>query len=382
MTFIAKYRQYSQLLFCSVLLLLLSFLGTAIYMVNTQEQQKEYIDHYGKVLANSAARQAVDATLQRDLISLQAILKEVEQYPGVIGATVHNVENHLLVQSGFKPNQAIKGKRYSFSAPIALHNNVAGYLSVTIEESRFTARDYSALLLWVAALAIALSIIGWSIQRAWWGQLKEKIPSASSLVNAVVEKMPTIEDIPEPEPEAPKQLAVRLSLDVTNLSRLYQQLNSDAFATLVRRFEGQLQGVLSLYNGQRQMLSNETLLIDFTGDSFHDCCFRAVCTAQLISNLALQSSSPRLQLAAAVHELSAPMSPTKSLLRDFVVQHNNHLKPSKGEVLISERLIEAELLEHLELEPDSGKLIKLKEPYSDLLRKQQEQLSTHAAVKS
>jgi hypothetical protein len=137
--------------------------------------------------------------------------------------------------------------------------------------------------------------------------------------------------------------------------------------------------VLSLYSGQRQMLSNETLLIDFTGDSFHDCCFRAVCSAQLISNLALQSPSPRLQLAAAVHELSAPMSPTKSLLRDFVVQHNNHLKPSKGEVLISQRLIEAELLEHLELEADSGKLIRLKEPYHDLLRKQQEQLNTNSS---
>jgi hypothetical protein len=69
------------------------------------------------------------------------------------------------------------------------------------------------------------------------------------------------------------------------------------------------------------------------------------------------------------------LSSNKSLLKDFVVQHNNHLKPDKGEILISQRLIDADLQEHLDIVSDSGKFIALKAPYAALLSKQEEQLT-------
>jgi len=374
MALIKTYRTYPQLMLCSLLLIALGVFGAWAYISNSSQNQREQISHYGQVLANSAARQAVNATLQNDLVSLQAILLEVGQYPNVIGATIHNVENKLLVQSGFKPNQEIKGRRYEFSAPIALHNNVAGYLEVTLDVPRHTERDYRFFMLWMAAVFFTLLVIWWSIQRQWWAQLKDKLPTASEIVTAVVEKMPTINEVAEPEPELPKQVSVRLSLDIVNMGKLYQQLNSEGFATVLRRFEKQLQGVLNLYSGERQMLSGETLIIDFTGEAFYECSFRAVCAAQLLNSLTAKSPSPRLHLAAAVHELSAPVSSNKSLLKDFVVQHNNHLKPDKGEILISQRLIDSDLHEHLEIVSDSGKLIGLKAPYAALLAKQEEQL--------
>ncbi len=370
------YRNYPQLTLCSLLLIALGIFGGWAYSHNSELNQQEKINNYGQVLANSAARQAVNATLQQDLVSLQAILLEVGQYPHVIGSTIHSVENKLLVQSGFKPNQEIIGKRYNFSAPIALHNNVAGYLEVSLDVPAHSERDYHFFLMWMGAVCASLLVIWWSIQRQWWSQLKDKLPSTSEIVTAVVEKMPTIEDIPEPEPEAPAQVSVRLSLHICNMSKLYEQLNSESFATVLRRFEKQLQGVLNLYSGERQMLSGETLIIDFTGESFYECSFRAVCAAQLLSNLSTKNPSPRLHLAAAVHELSAPISSNKSLLKDFVVQHNNYLKPDKGEILISQRLIDAELQEHLEIVSDSGKFIALKAPYATLLAKQEDQLTS------
>jgi uncharacterized membrane protein affecting hemolysin expression len=374
MALIRTYRAYPQLSLCSLLLIVLGTFGAWAYIHNSEQNQREQIGHYGQVLANSAARQAVNATLQQDLVSLQAILLEVGQYPSVIGATIHSVENKLLVQSGFKPNQEIHGRRYQFSAPIALHNNVAGYLEVTLDVPRHNERDYRFFMLWMAAIFFSLLVIWWSIQRQWWAQLKDKLPSTSEIVTAVVEKMPTINDIPEPEPELPKQVSVRLSLDIVNMGKLYQQLSSESFASVLRRFEKQLQGVLNLYSGQRQMLSGETLIIDFTGEAFYECSFRAVCAAQLLNSLTAKSPSPRLHLAAAVHELSAPVSSNKSLLKDFVVQHNNHLKPDKGEILISQRLIDNDLQEHLDIVSDSGKLVGLKVPYASLLAKQEEQL--------
>lgn len=374
MAILNTYKTYPQLTLCSLLLIALGLFGAWAYHSNSAKNQQEQVALYGQVLANSAARQAVNATLQQDLVSLQAILLEVGQYPNVIGATIHNVENKLLVQSGFKPGQTITGRRFDFSAPIALHNNVAGYLEVALDVPRHSERDHRFYLIWMAGVFTSLLVIWWSIQRQWWSQLKDKLPSTKDIVTAVVEKMPTIPDIPEPEPEAPKQVSVRLSLDITNISKLYQQLNSESFASVLRRFEKQLQGVLNLYDGQRQMLSGETLIIDFTGEAFYECSFRAVCAAQLLSNLAAKNPSPRLQLAAAVHELSAPVSYNKSLLKDFVVQHNNYLKPDKGEILISQRLIDGDLQAHLDIVSDSGKLIGLKAPYADLLAKQEAQL--------
>lgn len=373
------YKTYPQLMLCSLLLLFLGIFAAFMYQQNTRLNQQERIHLYGEALANSSARQAVNAAMQQDLVSLQAILVEASQYAYVIGTSIHNVENKLLVQSGFKPNQPLQGRRYSFSAPIALHNNIYGYLEVVLDVPNHTERDYHFFIFWLLSVFSCLFIIWWSIHRHWWAHLRDKMPTANDLVTAVVEKMPTIEDIPEPEPEAPQQVSVRLSLHIVNMERLYQQLNSESFATVLRRFEKQLQGVLSLYSGQRQMLSGEILLIDFTGEAYYECCFRAVCTAQLMNNLATRSPSPRLQLAAAVHELSEPASSHKSLLKDFVVQHNNYLKPDKGEILISQRLIDQELLEHLDILTDSGKLQTIKAPYADLVTKQEEQLVTNLA---
>ena len=52
--------------------------------------------HYGEALASLAARQAVDATLNHDLVSLQVILRDIAENPRIENATIHDVENRLL----------------------------------------------------------------------------------------------------------------------------------------------------------------------------------------------------------------------------------------------------------------------------------------------
>ena len=370
----STYKAYPQLTLCSLLLLFLGLFGGAMYYHNSDANQRERIHLYGDALAAGAARQAVNAAMQQDLVSMQAILVDTQQAPFVIGASIHNVENRLLVQSGFKPNQPVQGRRHRYSAAIALHNNIYGYVEVVLEVPRHSERDYQFYFFWLLSVFTCLFIIWWSIHRHWWAQLKDKMPSASELVTAVVEKMPSIEDIPEPEPEAPQQVSVRLSLQIVNMERLYQQLNSESFATVLRRFEKQLQSVINLYSGQRQMLSGDTLLIDFTGEAYVECAFRAICCAQLLGNLAARNPSPRLHLAAAVHELAEPTSQQQSLVKDFVVQHNNYLKPDKGEILISQRLLDSDLLAHVDVLPDSGKLQSIKAPYAELVARQEQQL--------
>jgi uncharacterized membrane protein affecting hemolysin expression len=381
MSLLNNYRTYPQLSLCSALLLALGLMGAIFYLYNADRNQQAHIERYGQILATSTARQAVDATLNQDMVSLQAILQEVGQYPNVIGATLRNVDNKLLVQSGYRPNQPSLGKRYNFTAPVALHNNVAGYLEVTLEVPRRTVHDEFFLICWAAAVTACLLMIWWSIHRRWWSALRDKIPSADQILTAVVDKIPTIAEAEmpvEPEPQAPiapKQVSVRLSLNIVNLSKLYQQLNNEGFNGVVRRFEKQLQGLLSLYNGQRQLLADNTLLIDFSGEEFHECAFRAVCCAQILINMAARNPSPRLQLAAAIQPLAtSPQSAGCALVKEFLVQHNNSLKPDKNDILVSGSLLDSSLQLHAEFDLNSGKLILIKAPYSEYVSKQEEQL--------
>jgi len=380
MPLFSNYRTYPQLSLCSVLLLVLGLMGAIFYLYNADQNQQANVERYGQILAASTARQAVDATLNQDMVSLQAILQEVGQYPNVIGATLRNVDNKLLVQSGYRPNQAVTGKRYNFTAPVALHNNVAGYLEITLEVPRRTAHDEFFLICWAAAVTGCLLIIWWSIHRRWWSALRDKIPSADKIVTAVVDKIPTIAEAetpaePEPAPVVPKKVSVRLSLHIVNLSKLYQQLNNEGFNVVVRRFEKQLQSLLSLYNGQRQLLSDDTLLIDFSGEEFHECSFRAVCCAQILLNMAARNPSPRLQLAAAIQPLPAPPeSAGCALVKEFLVQHSNTLKPNKNDILVNGSLLDTMLQHHAEFDLNTGKLLQIKAPYSEYVSKQEEQL--------
>ncbi|RYY73176.1 MAG: hypothetical protein EOO52_18975 [Gammaproteobacteria bacterium] len=381
MSLLNHYRTYPQLSLCSLLLLALGLIGATFYLYNADQNQQANIDRYGQIIASSTARQAVDATLNQDMVSLQAILQEVAQYPNVIGVTLRNLDNKLLVQSGYKPNQPVQGKRYNFTAPVALHNNVAGYLEVTLEIPRRTSHDAWFLLFWATSVTGSLLIIWWSIHRRWWSALRDKMPSADQIVTAVVEKIPTIaEPSVEPEPVAlpPAQVSVRLSLHLLNLTKLHQQLNSEGFNSVLRRFEKQLQGLLSLYNGQRQSLAGETLFIDFSGEEFHECSFRAVCCAHILINMANQNPSPRLQLSAGIKPLAAPtQSAGCALVKEFLVNYNNSLTPGKNEILVSGNLLDTQLQHHAEFDLGSGKLTSIKAPYSDYVNKQQEQLLLH-----
>lgn len=384
MSLFIRYRSYPQLSLCSALLLALGFLGAVFYLYNADKNQQAQIERYGQLLASSTARQAVDATLTQDMVSLQAILQDVAQYPNVIGATLHSVDNKLLVQSGFKPKQAQQGKRYNFTAPVALHNNVAGYLEVSIEVRRRTVQDELFLLCWGLAVFAALFVMWWSIYRRWWSSVRDKLPSASAIVTAVVDTLPHIAEASTPadvkttptETALPTQIGVRLYIHIINISKLYQQLNSEGFSLAINRFDKQLQNLLNLYNGHRQLFIEDTVVIDFIGEEFHECSFRAICCAQILMNMATRNPSPRLQLAATIQPLPAlHTSPSEhTLLKDFIVQFNNSLTPCKNEIFISVSLLDSTLQEHGEFDCTQGKLLKIKPPFCEYLAKQEEQL--------
>lgn len=381
MSIFTRYTRYPQLTLCSLLLVALGVFGAVFYLYTSLANQQLTMERYCKILATSTARQAVDATINQDMVSLQAILQETAQYPFVVGTSLHNVDNKLLVQSGYRPNQQLEGRRYSYTAPVALHNNVAGYLEVTLQAPKHSPEDERFLILWAGLVTLGLIIIWWSIHRRWWKDVKDKLPSADSLVTAMVDKLPNIpeanldEEDSHSEEQTTKSYKVRLNLQLLNLERLYLQLNHEGFSLSLRRVEKPINTLLALYSGKKQTLQGDTLAIDFSGDNESECSFRALCFAQIILNIASKQTGPRLHLSASIHNVADSTNAT-GLMSEFLTLHNNKLSANRGEIVISPQLMSEELLNHADINAQTGLVNSIKAPYRDFVAKQEEQIST------
>lgn len=109
---------------------------------------------YGESLAAMTAKSAIDSTLNHDLVSLQVVLQDVVQSPKVVFATLHDVENNLLVQAGAAPSAHQMHTVESYSAAIGFQESVAGYVSVHIDKTK-----PQEALWWAYWGAVALALI-------------------------------------------------------------------------------------------------------------------------------------------------------------------------------------------------------------------------------
>lgn len=340
---------------CSALIATLGVLAGLLYWHHSHRNQEAYLAQFGQALASQAARQAVNPTLNQDLISLQVILQELTRHPHITGATIHDVEHQLLVQSGSSEDDSV-----SHSAPIALHNNVAGYLRIATAPPSVSVQDWRFFGLWSLLVLLAMA--------APWA------PGAIAL------RRGSEPDTAEPElPEVPlgEPVTVRLALELRNLSVLHQQLNLDSFSQLVARLEEQLQGILTLYGGRRHALAQQWLLLDFDGYDSSDCAVRALCSAWLLTELASTNPGPKLRLSARVFPVSDAQR--DSLLRELVTQLGDGTPHATG-IFLAEALLDESVQEHLQLDPDSGRLQDIRPAYKALLQKQQNQLQQLAVA--
>lgn len=260
-----------------------------------QRLQQQLLDtrtqHYGEALTRLAARQAIDATLNHDLISLQVALQDITQNPDLLSATIHDVENRLLVQAGGSPNlnpNSHPSDYHSYTSPITLHDSVAGYVTVTIDTQAIHRQLDDTWLLGLAALFITL--IGWCL-----------------LQHPEGEEMPAPNQTPDFEVELPQRglarqahVRVNLLLQSNNIDILRQQLSGSKREQLFAQLERQLSGINTLYNGRIIEASGQQLMVQFSDTDSSNACFRAICAAQLLFQLQSQSSGLQLQYSAAV----------------------------------------------------------------------------------
>lgn len=268
---------------------------TVLLLSNTlqQKQQKQLLDtrtqHYGEALTRLAARQAIDATLNHDLVSLQVAMQDITQNPHLLSATIHDVENRLLVQAGSSPNLT-PGHRpndyRSYTSPITLHDSVAGYVTVTIDTSAIFQQQDDAWLLALATLFISLVV---------WCLLT--LPEQQQY--RAVTNTPAVE-LPQRSSQKSDNVQMNLLLQSRNLTTLKKQLSGNKQEQLFQQLERQLSGINTLYNGRIIEASGQQVMIQFSDSDASNACFRAICAAQLLFQVQSETSGLQLEYSAAV----------------------------------------------------------------------------------
>lgn len=349
-------RRHPHLLLGSALLVALGLLGSVLHAYQSHRAQVTQMDVLGEALADNTVARVAEPTLSQDLVSLQVILQDtVAQHEAVTGAAIDDVEGERLVQSGELNAERLRHYR----TPIQVQEHIAGQLQLALKPPVQPRAEQALIVIW-AALAVLLAAAPWG----WlWYENRRAARAAAQASPA------------EPEP-APERAAVRLSLYLTNLDTLYNQLNTAGFRQMTHLFQEQSHRVIRLYGGQTRTLYDKILIVDFRGENYADCAFRALCAARLLIDLARATPGPRLKPAASIQALPSPEQP-HSLAAQFSAQHSERRHPAPGEILLATQLVSAPLEEHVDLDPATGRVQTLRPPYRDMLAKQYRRLREH-----
>jgi len=254
-----------------------------------QSQMNDRSEILAKNLANLAAHQVLEGMVKHDLVSLQAVLAFFTQQNQVTRATIHDLDNTLLVQArsqnarqgtanrtdkdrnrdGNRERSGNRDREWSVSSPITLQDSVAGYVTITfIADSSldFPLTQYFILIL-------CFSLVGFVIGGLWGGKLSKQVKA----VGTVVAAGKSIHDDAGPPPQTEPSI-FSATFYCSNIEQLYHQLNSQRFESIFNRFQQLLRNVTSLYDGELKGVEAQASIweIQFSGDK-DETLFKAIC---------------------------------------------------------------------------------------------------------
>lgn len=377
---LVHWRRLPPVFFLSVGALLGLLLTAFVLGERGQQKNRELLQEFGSALAQLAAKDVVDASISHDLVSMHAVMQEVQAQPRVLMAAVHDLEQTLLVQAG-QPQVGVLTQ--AFSAPIPLHDSIAGHVTITLNSEfpgesavRWALAGTALLLLLMVALALYDTRgEAWELRQVSLPRRAENRPDRDDddlKEDAADDWQALPEDADmsgsnewEDEPVETVLRHSDLVLAIPNRQRLEQQLNGEMFAELVQRFDSALDDVLALYGGVRVGAPTKAGIycIRFTSsESASEAAFRAVCSAHLIYELN-RHQRIRFQVVA---EVCHPEFDVKLAVSDSGI----FIQTALLDPLLQARV------DTLPVDDDRVSLAGFKPPFSSLLERQQEQLLT------
>jgi hypothetical protein len=228
-------------LFSALVGLLVGLLLTALALRLYQDRQEQLLlADYGQAMASMAASRAVDATLNHDLVSLQVILQDAVNNPRALLASIHDVENNLLVQAG--DTKSLAQAHRSFSAPIPLQDAVAGYVTVHLQGRM---PESAALFYSFVGLATLLFMAVLLSMSQWRGPVFVRVEKA------LPEEVPEAAASEAPALVAPQRQQAYLCWRFENLALLRQQISAERLQHILAQVERSLAQVASVCGASR-----------------------------------------------------------------------------------------------------------------------------------
>ena len=318
------------------------------------DRYSELQQNYGNSISEMAARQSVDAMFNQDLMRLQILLKDLVKQPDVILATIHDIENNLMVQAGetrFTEPVSI------YSQPILLHDSIAGHLSVTIA-NRSVMQTFSVIV--VTGLGILLLGISiWSLVAS--GAIEFQESPADITHDIATDTASSTEEATE---KLSKVFAV---IHIKNLDVLTQQLSGPHYRSMLERMEKLIADVLVLYSGEHFIRKDNYYILSFSEyDSKGEALFRATCSAHLLLELGGILNNIPMDLAALISADEADIVPSKlpisGLITDATTSEDTHI---------------AQRIQFMDVGTDDDRKVVagFSQPFDTLLENQRKQLS-------
>ncbi len=235
-------------------------------------------------MASMAAKQAMDATLNHDRLSLQILLEDLTQHPAIINAIIYDVDNKPIVQAGITGNQILNNVRY-FNAAIALHDTISGHVTLAINTAHPNSVRHTILLTLVTGLLAILA--GLCLYR---GTRQTEIVGGDLKNNSKRKEDEHAETI-------------LLTLDIANTSSLYRQLNSESRQQVIAQFNRHVEQALTLYEASLLYVGANSIVLSFKQSDAeeYDAAFNAICCAYIICALNKEPSNFLLSINAYVH---------------------------------------------------------------------------------
>ncbi|WP_346838627.1 hypothetical protein [Microbulbifer sp. SAOS-129_SWC] len=342
-------RQRQQLLAALIWLSLAAFCAVALGHYASQQRAAAIARDRAEAQAAATflAGQSLDRIVAGDRISLQMLAQQLLELPAVTGVTVQDVESNPLAQAG----DLERGE--SVTAPVVLHDSLAGSVTVNLQPGRDQGYPWGSLLL---SLVFALPFSAAAALAAGSGGARRRVP--------VMQQAPAARAAPQPEREPEPEVRVGLYLRPLNWAQLGNQLSRSALDKLQADLDARLQLLARIYDGRPLKHAGPQRGLGFCGG---DAAFRAVCCGLLLRELQSGSRAAGLQLGVAV---------VPAQTGDFDFSGELLLSQGRGLSLHAELLEDPALDGRIERYPTAwgAEVSGLDGPYQKLLDNQLQQL--------
>lgn len=349
-------RRHPMLGLCLAMLLVLGISGAALALHYATVLSTKSANHYGQALANGGAVRAVEPALTQDMISLQVILQFLADQPDVLGATIHDVENRLLVQSGL-------GKlptgftELQFTAPITLDTHIAGHLTVSLALAPAHQAFRHYLWLWTLGVLLAMMTCYFAYPR-----LAARTETSIGDRNMQAQPEAALVETESNELAGTPVETVIVELRLENLSALTQQLARSALEARLLMLNRLLKGTMALYSGELLYQHENRFILKVDAEQQDDAAFYAICISRLLITMLLQQTSPRLKLSARLFAANTPEALSECCTPAAA-------GTSPGAIWVAPSLQSDALKLHIDLDEHEC-VYQIKPPYQSLLERQ------------